>query len=559
MCETCGEVFNQKTLLENHHASKHNADLPHPCNFCTRLFPSKTARNNHHYIAHKNKNNQLSFKCKECNVYFEMKEDLRIHSFIHFNGEIKTCLECEQIFKTNRLLKIHMQKHEEKQFQCPTCLDYFTFKTGLAKHIRMNRCRGPNKQQGPETIDFEMVKIATKQLEEVTNPSRKFPTKSEKISVMQDVKEESEESEVDDFHTYFPPNEVKVEKSEIEEPETATLENRKERKIRVILKQFKHRPGRPHLEYTCDYCGETVKYKKNMELHLKNHTINHKYKCRDCADSFKSRRKLVDHSLEVHGFKPQVVRALFTCDVCDRKFDVKSIFEVHKLSHDETARHHICKVCSKAFKSIGNLRRHEAIHAPTKDFQCSDCAKSFRTKLALKIHSEAVHAEMKVFVSCSVCSAIIQEKHLRIHMRNLHTDEGQEKPFSCTICLKTFKTEKLGQRHYESVHDPTDKGVTYPCPDCNLLFYRQRDLKDHSFTHYSGIIFQCHHCLKMFKNKRLLMIHGSIHEEENRGTFPCQHCTMNFKTRGGRRKHTVKLHSEVPVTEPNEKQKDFVS
>lgn len=36
-----------------------------------------------------------------------------------------------------------MQKHEtQKSFQCTSCGDYFTFKTGLAKHIRLNRCRG---------------------------------------------------------------------------------------------------------------------------------------------------------------------------------------------------------------------------------------------------------------------------------------------------------------------------------------------------------------------------------------------------------------------------------
>lgn len=478
-----------------------------------------------------------------------MKEELRIHSFIHFNGDIKTCLECNQIFKSNRLLKIHMQKHEHKKaFQCPVCGDHFTFKTGLSKHVRLNRCRGPNDQNEVEKAkkemdEYEIAEIAKKQLSDITQPSKKFGKVKEETNVMMGIKDEPESDTDDNFHDSLAVrmHEVKLEdlKAENEEKET-----RKVRK-KTHNPPIKHKIGRAHLIYTCDNCGENIKFKKEILRHMKQHVNVFKYNCRECENTFKSRKKLIDHLWTLHGVKPRAVTESFSCEVCAMKFDVKSIYEAHKLSHDDTARSHVCMVCSAGFKSAGNLQRHKAIHVATRDFHCSNCPKSFKTQLALKVHGEAVHAEVKVFVNCSICKVIVQEKHLKIHMKNQHTEQGKEKPFACTKCFKTFKTEKMGQRHYESVHDPKPKGIVYICAECpDLQFYRHRDLKEHSFVHFDGVIHQCEVCLKMFKTKRLLATHSAVHNEEDEN-FPCQICeNIVFKTRGGRRKHVLRLHRD---------------
>lgn len=548
------------------------------------MFPSKVARNNHRYIAHKDNNCQLNFKCKECNIFFEMKEELRIHSFIHFNGEIKTCLECDQIFKTNRLLKIHMQKHEsQKSFECTVCGDFFTFKTGLAKHIRLNRCKGPiihyNINDECEKEE-DIVALAQKQLDEMSKPSNKKKAASLKQVEMSSSIDSASDNEniFDALSPELEPDlckeEVNIEDMIIEIKETRkssrrkvdetmkvdlgklevkiedikieTRETRKSRK-RKIQQMIKPRQGRAHLVYTCDYCGEDIKFKKEILSHMKSHTVTKNYKCKECPCTFKSRTKTIAHSVEIHGIKPSTVAETFCCEICDKKFDVRSIYEAHKLSHDDNARSYICVLCSAAFKSIGNLNRHEATHNLSRNFECLEdyCKKRFKTKLALKIHNETVHPQVKVFVNCHICDAIIQEKYVKVHVKNQHTEEGKEKPFCCTICYKTFKTEKLGQRHYESVHDPKSQGRIYTCPQCpDLQFFRQRDLKHHSILkHFEGTIFQCETCLKLFTNKRLLSIHGAVHN--GTGNFACKHCTnVVFKTRGGRRKHMMRVHKE---------------
>lgn len=445
-----------------------------------------------------------------------------------------------------------MQKHEtQKSFQCTSCGEYFTFKTGLAKHIRLNRCRGSEISINAKAEDnsSSAIEIAKKQLLELTMKSQR--TKKTEINVMMGVTDEPEiESEVEEnFNNFFKTdNESKTEVIQIHQEkidEAETLKTRWMRKKKNFDEESKKpRLGRAHLIYTCDHCGQSIKYKKEMINHMRQHITHQKYTCRECKEAFRSRKKLIEHSLNSHGIKLVVLKNEFSCEICDKRFDGRSVYEAHKLSHDDNARKHVCSICSAAFKSIGNLHRHQAIHAPTKDFHCPNCQKSFKTKIALKVHNDAVHAIMKVFVNCPICNVIIQEKNLKSHIKIQHTEEGQERPFSCTICNKTFRAEKHGQRHYESVHDPKNKGVVYQCEDCPAQFYRQRELKEHWFVHYTGLIFQCETCLKMFKTKRLLMAHGAVHNEVSEN-FPCDFCpSVTFKSRGGRRKHMMRLHSQ---------------
>lgn len=452
-----------------------------------------------------------------------------------------------------------MQKHEtNKTIQCTQCGDFFTFKSGLAKHVRLNRCKGASNF-GDESFkldDEKIAEIALSQLKEITKAKAKVENETA-YEFVDDFDNFSDES-TEDENIFEPIMKVekKVEKKVVKKENKVKIkelikdenskESRKIRKKKVDkFLEVQTRVGRAHLIYTCDHCGESIKFKKNIQEHMKQHVV--RYRCKECQETFKSRKKLVDHSIEAHGVKPQVVKEAFSCEFCGRKFDVRSSYEAHKLSHDDTARHKICSICSAAFKSVGNLRRHEATHVTTRDFHCESCPKSFKTHLALKIHKEVVHAEMKVFVNCGICQAIVQEKHLNQHIKNQHTEEGQEKPFECSACGKTFRTFQLGQRHYEAVHETKDRGIIYTCPHCpELQFFRQRELKEHSFIHFDGTIFQCDECLKMFKSNRLLMMHRASHNEV--GGFPCKICdNIVFKTRGGLRKHMLRLHTDDKI------------
>ena len=495
-------------------------------------------------MSHKNSTNELNFKCHECNIFFEMKEELRIHSFIHFNGDIKTCLECDQIFKTNRLLNIHMQKHENKKsFQCQGCSEYFTFKTGLSKHIRLNRCKGPTLVIEPTPgLKRNEALIAKDQLKKITKTTKSARKETNVVTGLKGPKRRRQPGSEDDFKNFMVAPEVEK-KSETPKSQEDLKKTRAFRKRKSIVRT-KPRSSRGHHEYTCDICGETVKFMKEFLKHMKEqHLILEKYQCKLCDSKFKSLKNLSDHLAQSHEMKVSVLIEKFSCDVCDRKFDLKSRLESHKLSHDESSRNLICSVCSAAFKTIGNLRRHEATHATTLDFRCCHCQKMFKTKVSLSAHLLTVHAEIKVFVKCHICEVILLERYLKNHIKNQHTEKGQEKLFGCGVCQKSFKTQKLAENHFEATHEPKDKGLIYSCQQCPEQFFRQRLLREHTLlVHFNGMVYQCDTCCKLFKSQQLLNVHSVVHSE-NEVNFPCTVCDVVLKTKGGHLKH-MKTHQQ---------------
>lgn len=522
--------------------SIHKTELSYKCKYCTRMFKNSAARNNHHQIAHKNKN-ELNFYCNYCKIYFETKEDLRVHSFIHFEGEIKSCHVCDQIFKTTRLLNIHMQKHSDSKFQCESCKQMFAFKTGLKKHLRLNRCKGApidfDANDDGQITQEEIAQIAKEQIKSISNKQEK--SEEPKVLELRDV---IIKEEIYNLNTNDELNEACVESDD------GTIEDLILEECKITKDESEIKPkrvGRTHNTYTCDKCGEIIKYRKNLESHMKEIHLRKHYKCPYCPEVFKNKSNFKSHSLSVHGIKQRIAADIYKCTVCEKTFDIKSIFETHKRSHDNI-RSHICKICAASFKSFGNLKRHMSIHLDYRNYLCDACPKSFKSQSALKIHKNSVHADTKVYVLCPYCNIIIQEKNLKIHIFNQHTEEGQKKPFSCNDCDMNFKNEFLLKRHYEHLHFSTNRGVNYKCEECGLEFNRQRDLRVHSFEHYDGEIFNCTQCKKKFKSKRLLLTHSTTHNSSN-NNFPCNHCEVTFKTPGGRRKHLVKYHKGTSIEE----------
>lgn len=147
------------------------------CRFCTRMFSRNDVREAHEREIHKNSASTGShFKCSECDSAFDLREDLMGHKILnHYQGIIHTCEECNKIFKKKSLLELHMHSHREKSIQCDVCKMMFTFVTGLAKHKKLGRCKGPAAQTLKDKLNKEEIaKIAKAQLLEITvNPLKK--------------------------------------------------------------------------------------------------------------------------------------------------------------------------------------------------------------------------------------------------------------------------------------------------------------------------------------------------------------------------------------------------
>lgn len=191
--------------------------------------------------------------------------------------------------------------------------------------------------------------------------------------------------------------------------------------------------------FTCERCNKNFTSKQRLSAHIGNN-------CTDASNS---------SSVDRH------------CPYCGKEFRSVATLENHKRVHTRE-KPFACEMCSKAFRTKGNLLEHKRVHnntlwlmkndqKPSMDgggfggdgagggvlgvgvggagagtgtgtggaaadqrFQCTYCAKPFRTYTALLNHE-------------------------RVHTR--------DKPFECTVCGKCFRTKSNLSEHMKGCHD----------------------------------------------------------------------------------------------------------
>lgn len=549
-----------------------------PCNFCTRLFPNTTTRDAHQKAIHPDQEfNTTAFKCSECGAGFEMKEELRIHSFIHYEGEIFSCPECDQIFKKKKLLLTHQKKHGIAQYQCGVCLQWFKYRSNLGKHQKGGRCKGPqdcSKIAGPSSA--EIADIAKQQLLDMTvNYSRMIAASQDDYILPEPKETDPEQGKADNEpEKYYVVNYIKDEQEE--EPERSVIEECFEEHsdhceqhsdddplVRFDKSKSKHldpdykrpyvkrKPTRiiktfPSMEYDCDLCGFHIEKKCNMLSHIRDHAAKNRHKCKKCSESFRTRIQLHKHSLKQHGRgvigSAEYSQATSECSICQKVFSNERI-KFHMKLHEMPSM--MCDQCGRVFRHRTALEKHiVGRHIDERNFTCSKCAKRFKKLSVLRQH-EQTHDEIRVYVQCHVCHMMMLVKSLKLHMEIRHGDKYKEKPAICQ-CGKAFRYQKQLDKHIADVHDVVNKGAIYPCPEssCGMTFNRRQELRNHSFEHYDGKIFECHCGLK-FKKKKLMSIHLATHDRKIQ--YPCDMCNAVFQTCGGRRKHKSKVHEQIFV------------
>lgn len=493
-----------------------------------------------------------------------MKEELRIHSFIHFNGEILTCFypDCNQIFKKQKLLNNHIRKHEMPIFQCNICEQMFKYRSNLGKHLRKGRCKGVAEAEVSQNNPEEDAEIAKKQLIAMTvnltrfnvfqkehvedKPAiKKEKKKKEAVNISYQQDEVHIKQEVDSSETISFLNVLEEIKTELE-TSSVTIEKRTRRKIskRKASKIIRHPTGM----YQCDYCDVEVKRKSEILSHIRHHIALVKHKCKKCPETFSTRMKLHNHSMKSHGQgvigSVEYSDEVSECLTCHQLFSGERM-KVHVKLHE--APLHNCKVCQKIFRSQAALDKHFLNqHTGSKIFICATCGKGFKKQTILRQHEE-VHNPYKIYVVCEICNQMMLGRSIKLHMEVKHGDRYKEKNHICE-CGKAFRYENQLEKHREAVHEKVTRGIEYPCPDCEQTFSRRSGLREHSFEHFNGKVFYCDvlECGMKFKKRKLLTIHSVVHKEVQ---WPCDACSLTFQTRGGRKKHQIKMHGQVVVEE----------
>lgn len=391
--------------------------------------------------------------------------------------------ECGKNFKKKSLLDLHMSVHRKKQVQCETCKQMFTFITGLNKHKKMGRCKGPPVENLIDSLTKEEIaKIAKQQLMEITvNPKKMseeeqdsftFDEYDDMISINKDssLKKRPGKSKLM-VPVEFPEikTEIKIEtgKNKSQRPSQAltiralthdeiqeqTIQDfhKKEilksssgriikRKLPPVITSAYHRPSNVVKKVSspliCDICGENFEVKSAMITHLNSHLRNKFSNKASPKPQFSHDQPLNYSSLR---------EKKFICDICDKRYLTKHLLCLHKKSH-ENLKEYKCNKDSCTFETNSpyDLNNHiKRIHNPTRPYKCSECEKMFKRRCDMINHKKSVHSEIKTYVKCPVCETIILEKGLQSHMINRHSEKAQQKPFVCNICGKRERYEKV--------------------------------------------------------------------------------------------------------------------
>lgn len=191
----------------------------------------------------------------------------------------------------------------------------------------------------------------------------------------------------------------------------------------------------------CTVCNKLFRTNYKLRVHMEVHAERTKFICGSdgCGKSFKSKIGLKEHSglhnADIYNF---------TCEVCSKKFVLKTYFVAHKRIHSNpNAKTFCCSLCPKTFNSKQNLIDHENAHLGMKFFKCEICPKAFNTKTHLDVHTRSHGNE--VSVHCPVCNKFLKsKKYLKTHLK-CHDDNLKQ--HICNICHKKFLQLSDLQKH----------------------------------------------------------------------------------------------------------------
>ena len=262
-----------------------------------------------------------------------------------------------------------------------------------------------------------------------------------------------------------------------------------------------------HIENTsifrCVFCDIDLKSQLEMNNHdTNNHMLNDNYKCISCDHISTDKKSIVQHFLIEHKNK-----MLFNCSKCSAiLMSYKESLLHMKRDHGLKLDKNTCPICMTELRDGSKrMKTHMAREHGLGNFWCKLCDKKYIDESALQVHNRIRH--------------------------------GSEKKALCSICFK-YIAESLLKKHKEE-HETSGRSV--PCPECNKLFYGNRDMYRHKWRAHRLVFHKCDQCDYQTKYKYQLKRHFLKHSSDQ--PFACDECGRRCKSADALKSHMKIIHT----------------
>ncbi|XP_061389724.1 zinc finger protein 718-like [Musca vetustissima] len=197
-----------------------------------------------------------------------------------------------------------------------------------------------------------------------------------------------------------------------------------------------------------------------------------------------------------------------------------------------------CVCCPATVSNFTLLRKHFRQMHPTEKCYVICCQRKFYHRFHIVEHIR-LHIDPNAFRcdECGRCST--NSRNLAKHKREMHTEEGKQRPFECDVCHKKFANKTILRTHME-VHEA---GRDYVCSECGKGFPSENRRKIHErMVHQADRV--CDQCGKTIHGIYALKLHLMEHAGYKKPKWPCDECNAQLNSHSSLKRHKLIAHHD---------------
>lgn len=391
----------------------------------------------------------LEFECEIVEQKYKSNEDFEEDRKTDFNAptneyEQSQCKICRKMFKTTPQLIVHLMKvhvlNDMTTLSCPHCSQDWTDETEFLRHLQQHiDTKETTYDMLIDTLNSNCEVTVKLELDEIK--PKGFIKKCLKKCDICSLTFRTKKCLISHMRLKHIAKKVMFKKHIYD------CDKCDRKKIEGKFPFYAHHYGHLTSDLTSSDVVLQQKLKKFLDesIYCDESTANKTFGCKVCSHLPLKRRPHIEyHILQEHIHRIKFFKGMekrFPCEYCGRKFAANHNLVVHKRTHT-MEKPYTCLVCNKSFSQSSYMRYHEKIHTGLKPHQCATCGLSFKTNNKLNFHLK-VHSNDTT--KCKICNKELKPHRLNIHIRNVH--ENEHRPYSCSVCLQTFKTAKTLKTH----------------------------------------------------------------------------------------------------------------